>query len=548
MISLSLALMMIPTYARDSGIEIWQVDPLTKVFRDATASNETLEPIDVARGEQAEWQVVIQSPRPLTQVSAVASSLKGSNATIKGVRVRVVGYVPVNEATPKPSADQLRKPPADFPDPLLEANTFDLNANEAQPLWIDVKIPAKAKGGIYTSEVKVMAKVDGRDISVMIPLKAQVYEVDATKSRLWVTNWYFPSDKFMQLPTKPGETQEEVQIRAIAKSLAAHRQNVALISPVNLTKYSADASGKLLFDFSRFDMWVKTFIDAGVIGRIEGGHIGGRIGDWESAFGATVHTIENGKDVSKNVDPASPEADKFYSQFFPALMAHLKEKKWLDKYIQHLADEPIKSNEKSYRALADLVHKYLPGVKTIEACHSKDLVGAVDIWVPQLNYFADSYDHYQARQKAGDEVWMYTCVYPQGEYANRFIEQPLIRTRLLHWINFRYNATGYLHWGFNYWFQTDDPYKTLIAPTWFLPAGDPWIVYPGKNGIIDSIRYEALRDGVADHELLSQLAAKDKALAQKLAERHILAFDKYDTDVATFRKTRKEVLQALSKK
>ncbi|MCZ7640085.1 MAG: DUF4091 domain-containing protein [Verrucomicrobia bacterium] len=142
-----------------------------------------------------------------------------------------------------------------------------------------------------------------------------------------------------------------------------------------------------------------------------------------------------------------------------------------------------------------------------------------------------------------------TCVFPQGEYANRFIEQPLIKTRLLHWINFRYGITGYLHWGYNHW-TSDSPFTHTTrahgGPA-YLPAGDPWIVYPGKDGPLDSIRFEAMRDGIADHELLCQLGERDAALAERLARQHVQAFDRYDTDVAQFRATRRELLRSLSR-
>lgn len=545
MLTLSLFMMAMPAASAESVLEVWQVDPLVKVFRDADPAADGLDPIDVARGEHAVWQIVVKSAKDLGKVSVVVGDLKSGRNALKGLRIRTVGYVPVNQQMPDPPKDALRKPPCEFPDPLLEASSFDLKANEAQPVWIDVKVPAKAREGVYQTDLKVMAKVDGRDISVKIPLKAKVYPVDAVKSRLWLTNWYFPSTKFMLLQPKEGDTPEDAQMRVIAKSMAEHRQNVALIAPYSLTNYELGADGKLKFDFAGFDKRVQIFIDAGVIGRIEGGHLGGRVGDWNSQFTVNAQVVENGKLVSKGVDPTSKEADWFFSQFLPALKQHLKDKGWLDKYMQHLADEPIASNIESYRAIGKLVEKYMPGVKRIDACHTKELVGALDVWVPQLNYFGDSYSHYQERQKAGEEVWMYTCVYPQGEYANRFLELPLIKTRLLHWINFKYNATGYLHWGFNYWNQVDDPYKTLISPEWFLPAGDPWIVYPGTNGLIDSIRYETLRDGVADYELLFKLRDKNPALAQKIADKHIQSFTQYDTDPATFRKSRRELLEAL---
>ena len=79
-----------------------------------------------------------------------------------------------------------------------------------------------------------------------------------------------------------------------------------------------------------------------------------------------------------------------------------------------------------------------------------------------------------------------------------------------------------------------------------MPAGDPWIVYPGDDGPLDSIRFEAMRDGIDDHELLSQLAERDAASAQAIARKHILDFDKYETDPRVFRKTRSELLRKVS--
>ena len=194
-----------------------------------------------------------------------------------------------------------------------------------------------------------------------------------------------------------------------------------------------------------------------------------------------------------------------------------------------------------------LARKYAPELRIVEACHTKDLVGSIDVWVPQLNFLHQDFAHYQQRQRAGDEVWLYTCVFPQGEYANRFIEQPLIKTRLLHWINFRYGVTGYLHWGYNHWTQ-DSPFTHTTrahgGPA-YLPAGDPWIVYPGQNGPLDSIRFEAMRDGIADYELLCLLAERNPDAAQRMVARHVLDFDRYDIDVGRFRAARRELLQLL---
>jgi hypothetical protein len=344
--------------------------------------------------------------------------------SLQGAEVRFVGYVNVDRPTQRPSADQLRKPPFEYPDVLLEDEHISLAADTAQPFWVSLTIPVDAAPGVYVAT----AAVTGDDkIKTVVPLKVYVYPVTIEKTRLWVTNWFSMNWKHMDIAPEPESEEYYALLRRYARNMAEYRQNVALISPLSLADYGVDASGALTFDFSRFDRWVQIFIEEGCIGRIEGGHIGGRVGGWESDFGATVRLVRDGKVVSEQVNPDSDEARNFYSRFFPALTARLKEKGWLDRYMQHLADEPTSSNFETYKDLAALARTYAPELRIIEATHSKDLTGSIDVWVPQLNYFHENYEHYQERKAAGDEIWFYTCVFPQGEYANRFIEQPLIK-------------------------------------------------------------------------------------------------------------------------
>src|SRR6185437_959535 len=167
--------------------------------------------------------------------------------------------------------------------------------------------------------------------------------------------------------------------------------------------------------------------------------------------------------------------------------------------------------------------------------------------------FHHHFDYYKNLQSAGKELWFYTCGGPQWEYANRMIQIPLIKTRLLPWIDFRYGATGYLHWGYNFWKRDPDPKKVIEAAYGAgrpdVVAGDEWVVYPRRNGlgVIDSIRWEAQRDGCEDHELLSQLAERNPDAAHELAAKQILDFNSYQTDITAFRKTHRELLLLLSR-
>ncbi len=532
-------------------LQCWAVDPLIKVFPDAQFEKGARAEAEAARGEDVTFQVVARCDRGVAKLSASVSpfAARGSGATLEARRPRFVGYVPVDRPTQKPSKDQLRKPPADYPDPLLEAESMDMEPGRAQSIWVTLHVPEEAAPGVYKATLTIKGECAGREIAAEKRLSLRVHKAAIHKTRLWVTDWYAMQSQHMQVHPEPESDAYYALLERYARNMAEHRHNVALISPLSLAEFSVGSDDTLAIDFARFDRWVETFQKAGVIGRIEGGHIGGRSAGWESQFVVNIRRVKDHRVESASVDPSDPAADAFYAQFFPTLVSHLRERGWLDCYLQHLADEPIGINIGTYRAMAALARKYAPELKIVEACHTKDLVGSMDVWVPQLNYLGDDFAHYQERQRAGDEVWFYTCVFPQGEYANRFIELPLIKTRLLHWINFRYGITGYLHWGYNQW-TADSPFTHTTRPHGgppYLPAGDAWIVYPGTDGPLDSIRFEAMRDGIADHELLSQLAEKDPRKAEAFASKHVKGFADYDTDVARFRKTRHALLKALDR-
>ena len=76
------------------------------------------------------------------------------------------------------------------------------------------------------------------------------------------------------------------------------------------------------------------------------------------------------------------------------------------------------------------------------------------------------------------------------------------------WLFYRLGAHGFLHWGHNYWFRfctadIIDPYAHADAGAWpGVPYGDPFVVYPGRDGPVDSIRWEVLADSLQDYAML----------------------------------------------
>ena len=95
---------------------------------------------------------------------------------------------------------------------------------------------------------------------------------------------------------------------------------------------------------------------------------------------------------------------------------------------------------------------------------------------------------------------------------NKTVDVPLIQSRTLHWLNYRFGLTGYLHWGLNSW--TDDPFE---APGQH--RGDGWHVYPKKGGLLDSLRWEQMRNGIQDYECLRLLEEKVRQMKKGMSPR-----------------------------
>lgn len=540
----------------EDQITFTQVDPFLKVFRESNYFPEYNQTEEVAASEHATFQFAVRASLPLKELSAQVGTFTNDKGTSlhSTPSIGFIDYVRVGRQTPDRAKDAITALSHYYPDPIMEPDGRNVERDVAQPIWISVPIPADAEAGTYKAAFSLKGKIGNRSFELKKDISIKVYPVVMPQPELWVTNWFSTSPEKLKIFNEGNEVEPYSEtywemVRMLADKMKECYSNVILLSPLEHVNFS-EKDGIYTFDYSQLDKMIDTFRQAGTMKMLEGGHIAGRSGDWSSQFAPYVPEFENGKKKLVQHPMDSEKARNFYRQFIPALAAHLKEAYPDMPYAQHIADEPIDSNMKSYVEIARFVKQLCPDIKIIEACHTHDLENVLDIWVPQLNFYKDGYDFYRERQKQGDEAWFYTCLAPQGDFANRFLEQPLIKTRLIHWLNFKYGATGYLHWGFNQWFADNDPYKETTFMNEesgnTLPGGDSWIVYPGNKKLYGSIRLEAMRDGIADYTLLKMLEKKNPQLAQELCRLVVFHWTLYDTESDHFRSIRHRILEALS--
>ncbi|MFB3923955.1 MAG: glycoside hydrolase domain-containing protein [Terriglobia bacterium] len=540
-----------------ANVKVWFVDSLFKMFpADLPGTHRLASPqIVAARNGHASLQLAIRSSSALSGVTAEVNVKDRAGKPLAGSRIRPVGYVVVGSHTKDTPPDELvGEAPGWFPDPLTEF-PIDLPANRTHTLWITVAVPADAAPGEYRGDVQVRA---GNQNLARASFSLRVMSATVPEARtLKVTNWFNLSGKASKqfYGVEIFSPEWWTLVENLARVMAEHRQNVVITPLMQLVEPRVEG-GELRYGFANFDRWVETFRRAGVIGYIEGGHLLGRSGDsYQGGTQVDTFQIVEGKVQNVDVPADDPRGEQFLAGFLPALNSHLEEKKWKSIYFQHILDEAHGPEPPIYARYAGYVRKYMPGVLTMDAVDAEhmppELQQNCDIWVPILGNFSDKVEMIASRQASGHEVWFYTCLFPNERHLNRLIDYPLLKVRLLHWLDFRYGLTGYLHWGWNYWSPEpfNDTQPVINANTELLPPGDAFIVYPDRanKSVFTSIRLEAMREGIEDYELLRLLNQKNPSEAEALGKAAIAGFTDYVRDPAAFRKIERRLLEELSR-
>jgi hypothetical protein len=549
----SLALLLLAGCSSKPRLDCWMVDSLDKVFPgDAAGTREAgSEPRLIARNGHASLQIALRSADGIASLDATVD-----NPELDGVRlpveIRRVGYVPVGSNPPNTPPDEVIRPaPALFPDPLLEDFPFNLPARETQAIWLTVSCPLSARPGEYRGVVRFSQNkrmLVKKDFTIRV-----TNAVVPARQTLKVTNW-FNMDRGMLSRYYPSLDRDSENywrlMENIGRVLAAHRQNVMITPVTSLTDMTA-RGGAIEYRFDRLDRWVQTFERSGVIGTIEGGHLLGRASGYDTNLVVPAPVVEQGKVVWKSLPPEDERGERFLDSFLSALYAHLKEKNWTGRYIQHIHDEPHGAESPSYQRYGRIIRRNLPGIPTIDAISLDEDVryfDVTDIWVMILGSFDHKMDTLSRHIASGGQGWFYTCISPQGRYLNRFIDQPLVKTRLLHWFNYRHNLAGFLHWGGNYWGPSpfENVQRVINDNHTLLPAGDNAVVYPAPatDSVLSSLRLEAMREGIEDYELLRALGVRDASRARALAEKAIPHINDYVRNTAEFRKLERQLLEA----
>lgn len=505
------------------SVTVWLTDSHNRTYPSSPDLETHRLLLDAARGERLAFQVCFRNAahgRPET----VRLEVQVPDAV--SVRIRRIGLVPVphhNTDTPVAELDGLGAIPGYVPDPLFDEAEAPAAWNESGAFWCTVTVPRQTPAGDYP--LACVVSVDGEALApVMVHLR--VHDVVVSKrSGFPVTQWFYSDallDWYGLNAFEPGYWEI---LRPYLRNQVEHGQNSihtplftpptdGVKRPTQLLSIRKDGDA-YSFDFSDVARYVRMAKEEGAE-HFEWPHF---FSQWGAKFPSRFY-YGQGTDErplwNPEISATSDTYRAFLEQLVPQFRRFLEEEGILDTSFFHVSDEPHGEEQRvNYQAARAMLKEVAPWMRTMDAISEIEYgkLGLTDIPIPVLSTV-------NAYREAGIPSFAYFCCGPRGEYPNRLLDTPLPKIRMFSWISYRLRIGGFLHWGYNYWYRSQtreliDPFVVTDGHRWPNWAyGDTFVVYPGPDGPIDSIRWEVFAAGLADYALLQSLglAADDPAL------------------------------------
>ena len=531
-----------------SSLELSFVDELEDIFPDSECPEPALvsATLDVPRGGIAGIHILLNS---LQEGDELNFTITESGRAVAGAKWYRLLDVPVEKNTglkERLGTDNpyvIRKAPFRVFDALEPVEAPVKIKAETTALRLEIPTTSSDEPGTRQFDIEMKTADDTKKLTLELNIHKAVLP-SVGKDSIPFTNWFNHNKIASHHNLELFSAQYWEMLEKYAHLMSRSRQNTFWVPLSDVFEKQDDNT--YLLNRCRLRRMVQLFTDAGMY-YIEGGHVASRTNDeWLSKTFSILGT--------KGPIATSREGDRLLSQVCKQLMEEIEANGWRDRWIQHVADEPVETHAGRYRILVGMVRKYMPGLPILDANMEAtmagiELFGAQDIWCPKPNSYEEHKAAYDEMKSRGDQIWFYTCLDPRGAFLNRLMDQERMRPMLIGWGAMLYDLDGFLHWGLN-WYPFEPPERgdeDRFSPTikGDLPPGDTHVVYPGVEGPLSSTRLEAHRIGFEDYELLKMLKAKDAEHAGAIINKVIRSFSDYTKEPEIYRAAHKELLESL---
>lgn len=406
-------------------------------------------------------------------------------------------------------------------------------AGENLPLWMLVYVPAGTPAGVYTTTLVVETDRG----AAKVPVRLRVWGFALPERNHLETAFGFDPWLAFRYHQVESESDRRALLDLYWQTFAEHRIspfNPAPLDPFHV-KFIPDADPpRAEVDFSAWEREMRRVIEryrfTNFVVPVHG------------MGGGTFHERWEPQILGFGED--TPQYHAMFSSFVGQLEDVLRRNGWLKMAYVYWFDEPEPKDYEFVTKGMERLKKYAPGLQRMLTEEPNDKLQApVDIWCP----ITPNYNHEVAEQRRarGERFWWYVCTGPRAPYCTLFIDHPGTELRVWLWQTWERNIVGILVWQVNYWTSPtafpdslqnpyEDPmayvsgYSTPVGTKRHWGNGDGRFIYPplaavfrDKSGPgpvleppVSSIRWEMLREGVEDYEmlyLLRQLVEEKRA-------------------------------------
>lgn len=532
------------------------ISPLEKVFPDQNLQADCYYRTTALIGEYVSFQLAVKSSELVHKLTVVV------NSEIKGrVEVGQVGLVPSMMPNYRDHDDYLlRTTPGLYPDPILPVNTIHAVHEQWNSFWIYVN-SKDLKSGKY--EIGLELIHENKTVS------SEVFTIDLLNAKmadhgLKRTEWFYfdciadhhkvemLSDKHFELIGNYIDNYVEHEINMILTPLfsPALEMHVGGDRPtVQLVGIKRDL-GVYSFDFKLLDRFMKMCLEKG-IKYFEMTHL---FSQWGAEYSPKIYADVDGvetKIFGWHTRADSDEYKDFLKVFLKSLQGFLQKKGWENLCHFHISDEPNTSNIEHYSIARNIIKDLGFSAPVFDALSEYEFYerGLVDIPVASTAHIAKFIEH------KVEDLWAYYCCCEFREgLSNRFMNMPGLRTRVIGLQLYKAGVKGFLHWGYNHWYGHKclnleiNPYTNTDADRGF-PSGDAFLVYPGKNGPVSSIRLKLIQlafQDVAACVTLEKLIGRELVVAM-IDEEMPIDFKNYPHEDKWLLRLREKINQEILK-
>ena len=437
------------------------------------------------------------------------------------IRISRVRHVPVELPVYKSfDSDYLSTKPGLYPDLLIPytlGGRMSVSHN-LQSLFVEIDPRSQVAAGVYP--VQIEFRDDTGEIAAQAGFEIEIIDALLPPQTLINTQWFHCDCLQSYYGTEAFDERHWTIIENFLRTAVKNGMNTVL-TPIftppldtdigrerpttQLVDITVTDSG-YSFGFDKLDRWIDMCERVG-IGYFEIAHF---FTQW-GAFHAPKIVAKVGGETKKifgwETDSCSGEYAGFLQALIPALLRHLKARGVDKRCFFHVSDEPKAEQLEQYAAARAIVAPLLEGYTIMDALSNFEFYdkGVVEHPIPSNNHIEPFLE-----AKVPD-LWTYYCCGQTKEVSNRFIAMPSARTRVMGMQMYKYDIAGFLHWGYNFYYNQRS--HDLINPylctdgEYFGPAGDAFSVYPAPDGTAyESLRLPAFSDGLQDMRAMQKCA------------------------------------------